>query len=114
MLQLILFFISIYISYKFYKFLKCPPELVNVPSLGLLAILKIGTSNESFDDMIENYCFGPNGWGVIVADPQVAKVVLNNSDVFQKNVNSTLNSNPYGLKFMGREQITNLNGEVLH
>jgi hypothetical protein len=53
MIQLVLFTISIYICYKLYKLLKCPKELIDVPSLGLLAALKIGASKDSFDDMIE-------------------------------------------------------------
>ncbi|KXN71595.1 cytochrome P450 [Conidiobolus coronatus NRRL 28638] len=115
--------LSIYSGYKLYKILKCPPELQNIPSLDLSTLLKISTTKDGFDEELKKHVgplldkygivkyFSHHGWSVIISDPQLTKLVFNNSDIFQKDTNSAINSNPHAVKFFGKQQIVNTNGE---
>ncbi|KXN71593.1 cytochrome P450 [Conidiobolus coronatus NRRL 28638] len=83
----------------------------------------MGASKDAFDDEMAKHMgpmldkhgivryFGPHGWSIIIADPQLAKIIYNNSDVFYKNTNSVINLNPHSQKFFGKDQIVNINGE---
>ncbi|KXN71592.1 cytochrome P450 [Conidiobolus coronatus NRRL 28638] len=123
MYEWILSLLSIYSGYKIYKIFKCPPELAHIPRLDILTIFKIASTKDPFDvEMAKNVgplldkhgvvrWFSQHGWSILVADPQLTKVIFNNPDIFEKDSNSAINANPHAIKFFGKEQIVNVNGE---
>ncbi|KXN66522.1 cytochrome P450 [Conidiobolus coronatus NRRL 28638] len=106
-----------YIAYRVYQWGKCPSELKDLPSIGLIEFIKSIVSKGSYPDKFKLIQEKLNehgiirifhisyGWSVMIGNPKLAKEVSSKDNIFPKHDIKKEVLSPHLKRFLGLSQV---------